>query len=93
MAIELPKDVRDEAIRSIQRFCDENFEEPVGNLAAGALLGYFLTEIGPVIYNQAVADVQERLSARVAEVDLEVYEEPFQYWRTQGAGGTRRSPR
>lgn len=93
MSIELPKDQRDEAIRSIQRYCEANCEEPVGNLAAGAMLGFFLAEIGPLIYNQAVADVQERLSARVAELDLEVYEEPFQYWRAQGTGGRRRSPR
>ena len=44
-------------------------EEPIGNIAAGALLGFFLEEIAPVIYNRAVADVQERLQARVAELD------------------------
>ncbi|MBE2245520.1 MAG: DUF2164 domain-containing protein, partial [Burkholderiaceae bacterium] len=29
----------------------------------------------------AVADVQERLQMRVAEIDIEVHEEPFHYWR------------
>ena len=33
------------------------------------------------IYNKAVADVQERLQARVMEIDIEVHEEEFQYWR------------
>jgi uncharacterized protein (DUF2164 family) len=56
-------------------------EEPIGNVAAGALLGFFLEEVGPTIYNKAVADVQERLQARVSEVDLEVHEDEFQYWR------------
>ncbi|KQP49228.1 DUF2164 domain-containing protein [Pseudorhodoferax sp. Leaf274] len=81
MAIELPKDVRTEAIASIERYFRENTDEPIGNIAAGGLLGFFLEEIGPAIYNQAVADVQERLQARVAEVDLEVHEDPFTYWR------------
>ena len=36
----------------------------IGNIAAGGLLGFFLEEIGPVIYNKAVADVQERLVER-----------------------------
>ena len=33
--------------------------------------------------NQAVADVQERLQARVSELDIEVHEDEFTYWRTQ----------
>ncbi len=40
-----------------------------------------LEEIGPSIYNRAVADVQERLGARVAELDIEVHEDEFGYWR------------
>lgn len=52
-----------------------------GNIAAGARLNFFVKEIGPVIYNQAVAAVQERLQARVAEIDIEVHEDEFQYWR------------
>ena len=71
MPIELERELRDTAVASIQRYFDQNMEEPIGNIAAGALLGFFLEEIAPVIYNRAVADVQERLQARVAELDLE----------------------
>ena len=81
MTIELPKDARAQAIASIERYFRENMEEKIGNVAAGGLLGYFLEEIGPLVYNQAVADVQERLQARIAELDIEVHEEPFQYWQ------------
>jgi len=81
MAIEIPKDVRKEAIASIERYFRENMDEPIGNIAAAGLLGYFLEEIGPLVYNQAVADVQERLQARIGELDLEVHEDAFQYWR------------
>ena len=70
MPIELERELRDTAVASIQRYFDQNMEEPIGNIAAGALLGFFLEEIAPVIYNRAVADVQERLQARVAELDL-----------------------
>ncbi len=89
MPIALNKDARKEAISSIERYFRENMEEPMGNVAAGALLGYFLEEIGPTIYNQAVADVQERLQARIMELDIEVHEDEFQYWRKyerQGRG-------
>lgn len=81
MAIELERDVRDTAIASLRRYFDQQMEEPIGNIAAGALLGFILEEIGPTIYNRAVADVQERLQLRVSELDLEVHEEEFAYWR------------
>lgn len=81
MTIELAPERRKEAIASIERYFRENMEEKIGNIAAGGLLGYFLEEIGPVIYNKAVADVQERLQARVAEVDIEIHEDEFAYWR------------
>ncbi len=81
MTIELSKEARKEAIASIERYFRENMEEPIGNLAAGALLGFFLEEVGPVIYNRAVSEAQERLQARVSELDIEVHEDEFQYWR------------
>ena len=83
MAIEIPKEARKEAIASIERYFAENMEEKIGNIAAGALLNYFLEEIGPLVYNQAVAEVQERLQARIAELDIEVHEDEFQYSRKQ----------
>ncbi len=80
MTIELPAATRQAAIDSIRRYFDENMDEPIGNIAAGALLGFFLVEIGPLVYNQAVADVQQRLQTRINEIDLEVYADVFQYW-------------
>ena len=86
MTIELSKEARAEAIASIERWFREHMDEPIGNVAAGGLLGFFLEEIGPSIYNRAVADAQERLLARVQELDLEVREDEFGYWRKQAAG-------
>jgi len=85
MPIELSKESRKEALASIERYFRENMEEPIGNIAAGALLNFFIEDIGPTIYNKAVADVQERLQTRIAEVDLEVHEDEFQYWRKYDA--------
>lgn len=81
MTIEIDKEARQQAIASIERYFQENMEERIGNIAAGALLGYFLEEIGPLVYNQAVTEVQERLQLRVSELDIEVHEDAFQYWR------------
>ena len=81
MTIALTPEMRKEAIASIERYFREHMDERIGNIAAGALLGYFLEEIGPLVYNKAVAEVQERLQARVTEVDIEVHEDEFVYWR------------
>ena len=81
MTIELSREARNEAISSIERWFLENRDEKVGNITAGALLGFILEEIGPAVYNKAVADVQERLLERVQELDIEVHEDEFTYWR------------
>ncbi len=80
MSIELSKQVRDDAIASIQQYFEQNLPEPIGELSAGLLLNYIVEEIGPAIYNQAIGDAQARLQQRVADLEGELYEEPFQYW-------------
>ena len=90
MTIEISNDATQAAIVSIQRYFAENMDEEIGNLAAGALLGFFLKEVGPLVYNKAVADAQARLQAQVMELDVEVYEEAFQYWLKSGRPGKRR---
>ena len=83
MSIELSKEARAQAIASIERYFNENMEQRIGNIAAGALLRFFLEEIGPTVYNSAVAEVQERMQARVLELDIEIHEDEFQYWPRQ----------
>ncbi len=81
MSIELSKEARAQAVASIERYFRENMDEPIGNVAASGLLAFFLAEIGPSVYNRAVADAQERMQARVQELDIEVHEDEFDYWR------------
>jgi uncharacterized protein (DUF2164 family) len=81
MPITLPKETRTQAIASIERYFAENMDEKIGNIRAGALLSYFLEEIGPTIYNQAIADAQEKLQLQVSELDIELHEDGFEYWR------------
>lgn len=83
MTLELAKEARAAAVASIERYYLENFGEKIGNIQAAALLHFFLDEIAPSIYNQAVAAVQERLIARVSEIDIECHEDEFGYWPKQ----------
>jgi uncharacterized protein (DUF2164 family) len=90
MTIELSKEVRKQAVSSIERYFAENMEEKIGNIAAAALLNFFVEEVGPSIYNQAVSEVQERLSARIAEIDIEIHEDEFGYWQKQARAAKTR---
>jgi uncharacterized protein (DUF2164 family) len=77
--LELNKQQRVEAIASLKRYFEENLD-PLGDLPAGLLLNFFLEEIGPAIYNQAITDAQTRLTQRVADLNGELYADEFQYW-------------
>ena len=90
MPIEISKQARSEAVASIERYFLVNMEEKIGNIGAGALLGFFLEELAPLVYNKAVADVQERLESRISELDIEVHEDEFQYLRKYDS---KRKPR
>ena len=90
MSIEFSKEARAEAVASIQQYFERNLPEPIGELPAGLLLNFLLEEIGPVIYNKAVADAQARLAVRVSDLSGELYEDEFQYWPRIEAKRARR---
>ena len=81
MSIELSKEDRAQAIASIERYFEVNFEQKIGNISAGALLGFVLEEIGPSIYNRAVSDAKERMLSRVEDLEYDIREDEFQYWQ------------
>ena len=90
MSVEISKQVRAEAITSIQQYFERNMPEPIGELPVGLLLNFFIEEIGPAIYNKAIADAQARLTVRVADLSGELYEDEFQYWPRTEAKRARR---
>ena len=77
--IELSKQHRFDAIASLQRYFAENLD-PIGDLPAGLLLNFFLDEIGPAIYNKAIADAQARMQVQISDLAGDLYADEFQYW-------------
>ncbi len=90
LSIKLTKEQRTDAIDSVQRYFEENLPEPIGEMPAGALLDYLLEEIGPVIYNRAVADAQTRLQIRLEDLAGELHIPEFAYWPRVSARHRRR---
>ena len=89
-SIELTKPQRADAIASIQRYFEENLD-PIGELPAGLLLNFFLEEVGPAVYNQAIINAQGRLQQQLSDLSGELYADEFQYWPR--ADAKRRSRR
>ncbi len=81
MAITLSKDTQHELIPSIKRYFVEHMDEEIGDLKASLLLEFCLKEIGPSIYNQAIADAQAYLHDKVTDLDGSCFEPEFGYWR------------
>jgi uncharacterized protein (DUF2164 family) len=81
MAISLSPDVTKQLIASLKRYAAEHLDEDVGDLKASLLLDYVLKEIGPVIYNRAIADAQSYFQGRVADLEGVCYEPEFTYWK------------
>lgn len=92
MEIKLPRDTEQKLIASIQRYVSENFGEEVGELKAGLFLRYCLEEIGPSIYNAAIADARGFFQERVADLENVCFAKEFGYW-TKGSSGSRRAAR
>ena len=80
MTLEFPKQAREQAVSSIKKYFEENMPQEVGDLAAGLLLDFFVEEIGPLIYNRAIADAQLRMERYMSDISGELFADEFQYW-------------
>lgn len=80
MPIELDNETTTRAIASIRRYCDENLDEPIGELKARMFLEFILKEIGPSIYNGAIADAQAYFRDRVADLEGACAQQEFAFF-------------
>ena len=92
MSIQPSKDTRSRMVASIQRFLQEETGEEVGALKAGRTLDFFLEELAPSVYNQAIADAQAFLGARLEDLGNVCFADEFAHWN-QGRGVARRPGR
>jgi uncharacterized protein (DUF2164 family) len=77
MPITLPDDTTTKALATLRRYFDDELDHPLGELPARFLLEFILEEIGPSVYNAAIADAQVYLRDRVGELDAACYQPEF----------------
>ena len=80
MTIKLGTELHSRFIASIKRYFTESLDDDIGDLKASLLLDFLLREIGPSIYNRAVADAQARIQDAALELDNSCYEADLGYW-------------
>lgn len=67
-SLSLPDPARNQAIAALQQYFNDNMDEPIGDLKAGLLFDFFLSELGPSIYNQAIADARTFFEERASDL-------------------------
>jgi uncharacterized protein (DUF2164 family) len=88
--IKLKKDVEQSLTASIRRYVSENMENEIGDLQASLFLKYCLEEIGPSIYNSAIADAQMYLQEKVSDLENVCYVPDIGYWENQSKKNSTR---
>ena len=75
LAIRFEQPAKAELISAIKHYFAENMDDvEVGDLKAQLLLDFFLQEIGPRIYNKAIADATSYMQEKVADMEGSCYE-------------------
>ena len=91
MEIELRKDVEKRLEASIQRYCAETMGIEVGELKARLFLKFCLEEIGPSVYNLAIADAQGYFQEKVADLENTCFVQEFAHWKERNKAVPRRA--
>lgn len=81
MTIELTNDHLQALILSLKQYFTERLDQDIEDLKASLFLDFILKEIGPIIYNNAVSDVQARMQEIVSELDGTCFETESSSWR------------
>ena len=76
----IPDDARKQAVASIRQYFGGELGQQIGDLKASLVLDYFLVEIGPAVYNTAIADAKRFFDERAADLGALCHHEEFPFW-------------
>lgn len=89
MQITLSDENRKKAIASLRRYASEELDHELNELPAQLFLEYIVQEIGPLVYNAAIADAQAYVRDRAADLESVLYAPELTYWQKAGKRPTR----
>jgi uncharacterized protein (DUF2164 family) len=73
ISIKLPKEEKDEILKSVQTYFEEERSETIGALGAEQLIDFMIKELGPYIYNKALTDARAIVNEKNNQIDDELY--------------------
>jgi uncharacterized protein (DUF2164 family) len=74
MRIKLSDERREILVAEVQQMFSEEFERDLSAFQADRLIDFFLAQMGPPVYNQAVQDARAFVLTKLEDLDGEVYE-------------------
>lgn len=74
LRIKLSSDRRATLRKLLTEFYAENFDAELSEYRAERLLDFFIKQLGPPIYNQAIADARAFMFEKLEDLDVEFYE-------------------
>lgn len=66
--IELGTELQQDAIRDLKAYFLQERDEELSDFQAASILDFFLSNIGPYIFNQALADAHALMSDRIEDL-------------------------
>jgi len=78
MRIRLAPDRRAALIQAVKEYFDAEFDEPLSDFRAEALLDFFVREMGPPVYNQGVRDAASYVQEKLSDIEGDIYERDTQ---------------
>ncbi|QMV44838.1 DUF2164 domain-containing protein [Cohnella cholangitidis] len=73
ISLKLPKEEKDVIVRNVQAYFEEERSETIGALGAEQFIDFMIKELGPHIYNKAIADVRSIIHEKNNQLDDELY--------------------
>jgi uncharacterized protein (DUF2164 family) len=74
MRMRLSEERREILINAIQQLFVKEFERELSVFQASRLIDFFLGQLGPPVYNQAIQDARAYIQLKLDDLDGEVYE-------------------
>jgi uncharacterized protein (DUF2164 family) len=74
MRIKLSDERRDDLSTAVQQLFQEEFERDLSEFQAQRLIDFFMRQLGPPVYNQAIQDARAYVLTKLEDIDGEVYE-------------------
>jgi uncharacterized protein (DUF2164 family) len=74
MRVALSGERRERMLLAVRGFFAEQLDQELSEFQAGLVIDFFVGELGPPVYNQAIADVRAWLEQKVGDLEGEFYE-------------------